>query len=392
MTKDSEALKKHYEWAGKIEVISRAPVTNREDLALAYTPGVADACMRIADNPEEAYKLTRKNNLVAVITNGTAVLGLGNIGPQAAMPVMEGKCILLKEFADVDAFPISVESTDVDEVVETIKQIAGSFGAINLEDIAAPECFEIERRLINELDIPVFHDDQHGTAIVVGAAIINALKLMNDKKISNFKIVVNGAGAAGIAIAKHLTSLGAKHILLVDKKGIIHKDYPNLSSEQEHVLGIVNKENKTGSLQEALRGADMFIGVSAPNILSADDIQLMNDDPIVFAMANPIPEIMPDVAKEAGVSIMGTGRSDFPNQINNVSAFPGIFKGALAANATKINEEMKLAASYAIANLVKEDELHEEYLIPDVFDERVVTAVAKAVKEAAIETGVVRKV
>lgn len=390
MTKNSEALNKHYEWQGKIEVISRAPLSNREDLALAYTPGVADACMKIAENPEEAYKLTRKNNLVAVITNGTAVLGLGNIGPQAAMPVMEGKCILLKEFADVDAFPISVESTNVDEVVETIKQIAGSFGAINLEDIAAPECFEIERRLIDELDIPVFHDDQHGTAIVVGAAIINALKLENSKEFSNFKIVVNGAGAAGTAITKHLSSLGAEHILLVDKEGIIHKDYPGLTDEQERVLEIANIENKTGSLQEALTGADMFIGVSAPNILTAEDIQVMNDHPIVFAMANPIPEIMPDVAKEAGVSIMGTGRSDFPNQINNVSAFPGIFKGALAANATKINEEMKLAASYAIADLVEEDELHEEYLIPDVFDKRVVLAVAEAVKEAAIETGVVR--
>lgn len=390
MIKDSEALKKHYEWQGKIEVISRAPVTNREDLAIAYTPGVADACMRIADNPEEAYKLTRKNNLVAVITNGTAVLGLGNIGPQAAMPVMEGKCILLKEFADVDAFPISVESTDVDEVVETIKQIAGSFGAINLEDIAAPECFEIERRLIDELNIPVFHDDQHGTAIVVGAAIINALKLEKDKEFSNFKIVVNGAGAAGIAITKHLSSLGAEHILLVDREGIIHEDYPGISDEQKRVLEIANKENKTGTLQDALTGADMFIGVSAPNILTADDIRLMNENPIVFAMANPIPEIMPDVAKKAGVSIMGTGRSDFPNQINNVSAFPGIFKGALEANATKINEDMKLAASYAIANLVEENELHEEYLIPDVFDERVVTAVAKAVKEAAIETGVIR--
>lgn len=390
MTKDSEALKKHYEWQGKIEVISRASVTNREELALAYTPGVADACMKIAENPEEAYKLTRKNNLVAVITNGTAVLGLGNIGPQAAMPVMEGKCILLKEFADVDAFPISIESTDVETVVETIKQIAGSFGAINLEDIAAPECFEIERRLIEELDIPVFHDDQHGTAIVVGAAIINALKLKKDKEFSNFKIVVNGAGAAGIAITKHLSSLGAKHIVLVDKEGIIHKDYPGLSDEQERVLEIANKENKTGTLQEALTGADMFIGVSAPHILTADDIRLMNENPIVFAMANPIPEIMPDIAKEAGVSIMGTGRSDFPNQINNVSAFPGIFKGALAANATKINEEMKLAASYAIANLVEEDELYEEYLIPDVFDERVVTTVAKAVKEAAVKTGVVR--
>ncbi len=390
MTQDSKALQKHYEWQGKIEVVSRTPITSREDLALAYTPGVADACMKIAEDPEEAYKLTRKNHLVAVITNGTAVLGLGNIGPQAAMPVMEGKCVLLKEFADIDAFPISIEATDVDKVVETIKQIAGSFGAINLEDIAAPECFEIERRLIEELDIPVFHDDQHGTAIVVGAAILNALKFKKDKELSDFKIVVNGAGAAGIAITKHLTNLGAGQILLVDKKGIIHKDYPGLSEEQERVLEFVNKENKTGTLQDALTGADMLIGVSAPNILTADDIHLMNEKPMVFAMANPVPEIMPDVAKAAGVDIMGTGRSDFPNQINNVSAFPGIFKGALEAKATKINEEMKRAASYAIAHLVKEEELHEEYLIPDALDKRVVPAVAKAVKEAAIQTGDIR--
>jgi malate dehydrogenase (oxaloacetate-decarboxylating) len=390
LVEESEALKKHYEWQGKIEVVSRTPVTSREDLALAYTPGVADACMKIVEDPEEAYKLTRKNNLVAVITNGTAVLGLGNIGPQAAMPVMEGKAVLFKEFADVDAFPVSVESTAVDEVVATVKQIAGSFGAINLEDIAAPECFEIERRLIDELDIPVFHDDQHGTAIVVGAAIINALKFKKEKDIREFKIVVNGAGAAGIAITKHLASLGAENILLVDKEGIIHSGYPGISDEQKRVLAIANLRDEVGSLQEALVDADMFIGVSAPNILTAEDIQLMNNNPIVFAMANPIPEIMPDVAKEAGVSIMGTGRSDFPNQINNVSAFPGIFKGALAANATMINEEMRLAASYAIADLVKEEDLHEEYIIPDPLDERVVPAVAEAVKQAAIETGVVR--
>lgn len=390
MSESSEALKKHYEWNGKIEVISRASITSREDLALAYTPGVADACMKIAENPEEAYKLTRKNNLVGVITNGTAVLGLGNIGPQAAMPVMEGKAVLFKEFADVDAFPISIESTDVDEVVATIKQIAGSFGAINLEDIAAPECFEIERRLVEELDIPVFHDDQHGTAIVVGAGIINALKFRKDKAFSNLKIVVNGAGAAGIAITKHLSILGAENISLVDKEGIIHSDYPRISDEQKRVLEITNAENKTGTLQNALTGADLFIGVSAPGILTAQDIHLMNKNPIVFAMANPTPEIMPEVAKEAGVQIMGTGRSDFPNQINNVSAFPGIFKGALEANATKINEEMRIAASYAIANLVKEEELHEEYLIPDAFDKRVVPAVAEAVKKAAVETGVIR--
>lgn len=387
----SEALKKHYEWNGKIEVISRAPVTSREDLAIAYTPGVADACMAIVENPEEAYRVTRKNNLVGVITNGTAVLGLGNIGPQAAMPVMEGKSILFKEFADVDAFPISIESTDVDEVVQTVKQIAGSFGAINLEDIAAPECFEIERQLIEALDIPIFHDDQHGTAIVVGAAVVNALKLLKSKELEETKIVINGAGAAGIAIARHLTIMGAKNILLVDREGIIYSGYPSLNSEQEKILDITNLEDENGSLQEALVEADIFIGVSAPNILTADSIKKMNEDPIVFAMANPVPEIMPDIAKNAGVAIMGTGRSDFPNQINNVSAFPGIFKGALEANATKIDEGMRLAASYAIADLVKEEELNEEYIIPDPLDRRVVPAVTEAVKNAAIKSGVVRK-
>lgn len=390
MVKESEALKKHYEWQGKIEVVSRSPINNKEDLGLAYTPGVADACLKIAEDPEEAYKLTRKNHLVGVITNGTAVLGLGDIGPQAAMPVMEGKSVLLKEFADVDAFPVSIESTEVDEVVATIKQIAGSFGAINLEDIAAPECFEIERQLIETLDIPVFHDDQHGTAIVVGAAIVNALKFKQDQAIDDLKIVVNGAGAAGLAITKHLVSLGAKQILLVDKDGIIHSDYDEITEEQERVLEIANPENQSGSLQDALKDADLFVGVSAPGVLTAEDIQLMNDNPIVFAMANPVPEIMPDIAKEAGVLIMGTGRSDFPNQVNNVSAFPGIFKGALAANATAINEEMRLAASYAIADLVDEEDLNEEYIIPDPLDERVVPAVAEAVKKAAIKTGVIR--
>lgn len=390
MVKESEALKKHYEWQGKIEVVSRSPINNKEDLGLAYTPGVADACLKIAEDPEEAYKLTRKNHLVGVITNGTAVLGLGDIGPQAAMPVMEGKAVLLKEFADVDAFPVSIESTEVDEVVATIKQIAGSFGAINLEDIAAPECFEIERQLIETLDIPVFHDDQHGTAIVVGAAIVNALKFKQDQAIDDLKIVVNGAGAAGLAITKHLVSLGAKQILLVDKEGIIHSDYDEITEEQERVLEIANPENQSGSLQDALKDADLFVGVSAPGVLTAEDIQLMNNNPIVFAMANPVPEIMPDIAKEAGVLIMGTGRSDFPNQVNNVSAFPGIFKGALAANATAINEEMRLAASYAIADLVDEEDLNEEYIIPDPLDERVVPAVAEAVKKAAIKTGVIR--
>lgn len=391
MVEQSEALKKHYEWQGKIEVISRATVNNREDLALAYTPGVADACLKIADDPEEAYALTRKNNLVAVITNGTAVLGLGDIGPEASMPVMEGKCVLFKEFAGVDAFPINIQAKDVDTVVETIKQIASSFGAINLEDIAAPECFEIERRLIDELDIPVFHDDQHGTAIVVGAALINAFKLFENRTIEDVKIVVNGAGAAGIAIAKHLSVMGAKNIILVDREGIIHSDYPEIGSEQERMLEITNLENEKGSLQDALTDADVFVGVSAPNILTAEDIKLMKKDPIVFAMANPIPEIMPDVAMEAGVAVMGTGRSDFPNQINNVSAFPGIFKGALEAKATEINEEMRLAASYGIASLVEDHELNAEYLIPDPFDERIVPAVSEAVKKEAIKSNLIRE-
>ena len=390
MVEESEALKKHYEWNGKIEVVSRVKLETKADLALAYTPGVADACMKIADDPNEAYRLTRKNNLVGVITNGTAVLGLGNIGPQASIPVMEGKCILFKEFADIDAFPITIEATEVDEVVRTIKQIAGSFGAINLEDIAAPECFEIERRLIEELNIPVFHDDQHGTAIVVGAGVINALKLQK-KEIADVKIVVNGAGAAGISITKHLTHLGAKHIDLVDRNGMIHSDYPGITDEQKRVLAITNLTDREGTLQDALTDTDIFIGVSAPNILTADDIRLMKKNPIVFAMANPIPEILPAVAKEAGVAIMGTGRSDFPNQINNVSAFPGIFRGAMDADATTINVEMRTAVSYAIAGLVEDSELTKEYIIPDPLDERVVPAVAKAVMEAAIETDVIRK-
>ncbi|MDN6195537.1 MAG: NADP-dependent malic enzyme [Atopostipes suicloacalis] len=390
MTEKSEALKKHYEWQGKIEVISRATVNNREDLALAYTPGVADACLAIEKNPEEAYQLTRKNNMVAVITNGTAVLGLGDIGPEAAMPVMEGKAVLFKEFADVDAFPLNIQAKDVETVVETIKQIASSFGAINLEDIAAPECFEIERRLKDELNIPVFHDDQHGTAIVVGAALINAFRLFDNRELKSAKIIINGAGAAGIAIAKHLSSMGAKKLFLVDKRGIIHSAYPNITSEQKRVLNITNPEDQKGSLREALKDADVFIGVSAPNILTKEDIQVMKKDPIVFAMANPIPEIMPDLAMEAGVAVMGTGRSDFPNQINNVSAFPGIFKGALEAKATEINEAMRLAASYGIANLVKDEELNSEYIIPDPFDDRIVPAVSKAVKDEAVKSNLVR--
>ncbi|HHX53201.1 MAG TPA: NADP-dependent malic enzyme [Erysipelothrix sp.] len=385
----TKALKQHYQWEGKIEVVSRAQVKTKEDLSIAYSPGVADACNQIVANPDDVYKLTRKHNLVGVITNGTAVLGLGDIGPQASMPVMEGKAILFKEFAGVDAFPICLKTKDVDEFVNTVIQISDSFGAINLEDIAAPECFEIERQLIEKLDIPVFHDDQHGTAIIVGASLINALKLYN-KQMESIKIVINGAGAAGIAIAKHLLILGAKHITLVDKKGILNSKYPNIGSEQKLMLKHTNLDDVSGTLQDALKDADVFIGVSAANILSAEDISLMNKNPFVFAMANPIPEIMPDEAKKGGAVIVGTGRSDMPNQINNVSAFPGIFKGALMVRASKIDESMRLAASYAIADLVKDDELNDEYIIPNPLDERVVPAVAEAVKQAAIKAGLAR--
>ncbi|MFL2100386.1 NADP-dependent malic enzyme [Mycobacteroides abscessus] len=384
-----EALEKHYEWNGKIEVISRAKITSREDLALAYTPGVAEACLAIEKEPEKAYQLTRRNNLVGVITNGTAVLGLGNIGPSASMPVMEGKCVLFKEFADVDAFPICIEATDVDTAVQTIQQIAGSFGGINLEDIAAPECFEIERRLKESLDIPVFHDDQHGTAIVVVAGLINALKLVN-KSFGDIKVVVNGAGSAGIAVAKHLLSFGVKDLILADKKGILSSASSDLNSEQQKMMDVTNLDNVQGDLATALERADVFIGVSAPNILSTEMVKKMNRDAIVFAMANPTPEIMPDKAKEAGVAVIGTGRSDFPNQVNNVLAFPGIFKGALAVRASDINEEMKIAASVAIAELIEPAELSPDYIIPDALDKRVASVVTEAVKKAAVETGVAR--
>ncbi|MBM6614731.1 NAD-dependent malic enzyme [Desemzia sp. RIT804] len=384
-----KALEKHYEWNGKIEVISRSKITSREDLALAYTPGVAEACLAIEKDPDKAYQLTRKNNLVGVITNGTAVLGLGNIGPSAAMPVMEGKCVLFKEFADVDAFPICIEATDVDTVVQTIEQIAGSFGGINLEDIAAPECFEIERRLKESLDIPVFHDDQHGTAVVVVAGLINALKLV-DKSFADIKVVVNGAGSAGIAVAKHLISFGVKDLILADKKGILSSISSDLNSEQQKMLADTNLEDIQGDLAKALEGADVFIGVSAPNLLNPEMVKKMNPEAIVFAMANPTPEIMPDKAIEAGVAVIGTGRSDFPNQVNNVLAFPGIFKGALAVRASDINEEMKIAASVAIAGLIDPTELTPDYIIPDALDKRVADAVATAVKKAAVETGVAR--
>lgn len=385
-----ESLKKHYEWDGKIEVISRAPINNKDDLSLAYTPGVAEPCMEINKDYDKSFELTRRHNLVAVVTDGTAVLGLGDIGPEAGMPVMEGKCCLFKEFADVDAFPICVRSKDVDEIVKTIYLISGSFGGINLEDIAAPRCFEIERKLKEVCDIPVFHDDQHGTAVIVAAALMNALKVVG-KKIDEIKLVISGAGSAGIAIAKHLMNIGVKNVILVNSKGIISKGLSTNNSEQEYMASITNPENLTGKLADAMIGADVFLGVSAPGIVSQDMVRSMAEKPVVFAMANPTPEIMPDLAKEAGAVVVGTGRSDFPNQINNVLCFPGMFRGALDCRASEINEEMKVAASYALAELVSDEELSPDYIIPDAVDKRVGDAVAKAVVKAARETGVAKK-
>lgn len=384
-----ESLKKHYEWNGKIEVVSRVKISDSEDLSLAYTPGVAEPCLEIQKDYEKSFELTRRNNLVAVITDGTAVLGLGDIGPEAGMPVMEGKCALFKEFADVDAFPICVRSKDVDEIVNTIYLISGSFGGINLEDIAAPRCFEIEKKLKEKCDIPIFHDDQHGTAVIVAAGLLNALKIVG-KNIENANIVVNGAGSAGIAITKHLFNMGAKNITLCDINGIICEGDNSLSDVHKYMSTITNREKKTGTLADAMEDADVFIGVSAPNIVSEEMVKSMADNPIIFSMANPTPEIMPDVAKKAGAAVVGTGRSDFPNQINNVLAFPGIFRGALDCRASEINEEMKVAASYAIASLVGEDELNPDYILPQAFDKRIGKTVAEAVKEAAVKTGVAR--
>lgn len=384
-----ESLKKHYEWNGKIEVVSRVPISSSEDLALAYTPGVAEPCLEIQKNIDKSFELTRRNNLVAVVTDGTAVLGLGDIGPEAGMPVMEGKCALFKEFGDVDAFPICIKSKDVDEIVNAVYLISGSFGGINLEDIAAPRCFEIERKLKEKCDIPIFHDDQHGTAVIVAAGLINALKIVG-KKFEEINVVMNGAGAAGIAIAKHLLNMGVKNITLCDSKGIICKGDERLNSVKREMAEITNLEHKQGSLADAMVGADVFLGISAAGCVSEDMVKSMNVDPIIFAMANPTPEIMPELAKKAGAAVVGTGRSDFPNQINNVLAFPGIFRGALDCRASDINEDMKIAASFAIASLVDENKLNADYILPHAFDDRIGKTVAKAVKDAAVKSGVAR--
>ncbi|MBE6652304.1 MAG: NAD-dependent malic enzyme [Ruminococcaceae bacterium] len=386
-----ESLQKHYEWNGKIEVVSRVPVENRQDLSLAYTPGVAEPCLEIQKDVNKSYELTRRKNLVAVITDGTAVLGLGDIGPEAGMPVMEGKCVLFKEFADVDAFPLCIRSKDVDTIVNTITLLAGSFGGINLEDISAPRCFEIERRLKETCDIPVFHDDQHGTAIVVAAALLNALKVVG-KELGNVRITMSGAGAAGISIAKHLINMGAdpKKMLMCDINGILCEGDERMNPAQAAMAAITNAEHKQGTLADALVGADIFVGVSAPNIVTKEMIASMAEGAIAFPMANPTPEIMPDLAKEAGARIVGTGRSDFPNQINNLLAFPGIFRGALDCRASCINEEMKVAASRALASLIPEDEVNEENIIVSALNKSVAPVVAQAVIDAAKATGVAR--
>lgn len=382
MDYNKAAIELHKKLRGKIEVASRAETNDKDQLSVAYTPGVAEPCREIAKDKTKVYDYTRKGNLVAVVTDGSAVLGLGDIGPEAGMPVMEGKCVLFKNFADIDAFPICLDTNNVDEIVNTVKNIAPTFGGINLEDISAPRCFEVERRLQEELDIPVFHDDQHGTAIVVSAGIMNALRVVG-KNIEAVKIVINGAGSAGIAICKMLMNMGAKNVILVDKVGAICEGMDGLNSEQEKMSKVTNPAKQSGTLADVMKDADVFIGVSAPDIVNGDMVKSMACDPIVFAMANPVPEIMPDKAKEAGAKVVGTGRSDFPNQINNVIAFPGIFRGALDAKATAITEEMKVAACKAIAGLISDDELNEEYIIPKAFDPRVADAVAKAVAAAA---------
>lgn len=389
MNYKEESLKKHYEWNGKIEVKARVEIKNKDDLSLAYTPGVATPCLEIQKDESKSYELTRRWNTVAVITDGTAVLGLGDIGPVAGMPVMEGKALLFKSFGDVDAIPLCIKSKDVDELVRTIYLISGSFGGINLEDISAPRCFEIEARLKEICDIPVFHDDQHGTAIVLGAALINALKVVS-KELSTSKIVINGAGSAGIAIARFLLGMGAKNLIVCDKIGTLVVGKDGMTAPQAELATLTNKEMIDGTLKDAMKNADVFIGVSAPNIVSEEMIKSMAKKAIVFPMANPVPEISPELALNAGAFVVGTGRSDFNNQINNVLAFPGIFRGALDARASEINEEMKKAAAYAIASLVSEGELCADYIIPKAFDERVGRAVARAVYDAAVKTGVSR--
>lgn len=388
MDKKQLAVEKHRQWRGKIEVVSRAPITNREELALAYTPGVAEPCLLIAEHEELAYDFTRKGNLVAVITDGTAVLGLGDIGPAAGMPVMEGKCALFKAFADVDAFPICVDSKDVDTIVNTIALISKSFGGINLEDIAAPRCFEIERRLKQVCDIPVFHDDQHGTAVVVAAALLNAVKVTG-KEMGKLRVVINGAGAAGVSIGKLLIAMGFGNIIMCDIHGIICEGDEGLNSGQEEISHISNLQKEHGTLADALAGADIFVGVSRPGLVTREMVASMNQG-IVFAMANPVPEIMPDEAKAGGAVVVGTGRSDFPNQINNVLVFPGLFKGVLAVRARDITEGMKMAAARAIAAVIPEEELTAEYVIPDAFDKRVALAVADAVAKEAVAEGISR--
>lgn len=384
-----QSLKLHYEWQGKIEIKTRAKAGDREALSLAYTPGVAQPCLEIKKDISKSYELTRRWNTVAVVTDGTAVLGLGDIGPEAGMPVMEGKCVLFKEFGGVDAIPLCVRSKDVDEIVNCIALLAGSFGGVNLEDIAAPRCFEIERKLKEKTDIPIFHDDQHGTAVVVVAAIINALRVVG-KRIEDCSVVFSGAGAAGIAIAKLLISQGIKSVIMCDSKGIICKGDERLNSAKREIAEFTNKQRKTGTLADAMKGADIFIGVSAPGIVTEEMVSSMADKPIVLPMANPTPEIMPELAKRAGAAVVGTGRSDFPNQINNVLCFPGLFRGALDCRASDINEEMKIAAAKAIASLVSDSELGEDYILPKAFDERVGKTVAQAVIKAARETGVAR--
>ena len=389
MDKKEFALNQHEKWNGKIEVISRAKIETPEDLAVAYTPGVAEPCLKIAKDVDLSYKYTRRGNLVAVVTDGTAVLGLGDIGPEAGMPVMEGKCALFKEFGDVDAFPLCIRSKDVDEIVNTVALLAGSFGGINLEDISAPRCFEIERKLKERCDIPVFHDDQHGTAVVTAAALLNALKFTG-RKIEDIKVVMSGAGAAGSAIIKLLIELGLKNVIMCDRKGAIYEGREGLNEEKAKMAAITNREKQAGSLADVLKGADVFIGVSAPGTVTEEMVKTMAKDPILFPMANPVPEIMPDLAMKAGAAVVGTGRSDFPNQINNVLAFPGICRGALDVRAKDINDPMNAAAAHAIANLIDESELRADYIIPDPFDPRVKEAVSAAVAKVARETGAAR--